>query len=719
MIRRHVPHRECVDDDGGSNSNGPARTNDNPFTISSIHQTLSVSRIDGPISSEECASPSFSAPAVRGAHDGHDLSDHEQQQLLSKQVHIDDKHCPGAISHPQYIRCFMRGCCTTVWGYFQSRRRRKEIDSTIRQRPRLFSVAPRNNRHLFMVAGLIAVICVTLLLRTTKNVIELILWVRQTSILDPTIVPYRDTTMDRQESKLGKHCEYQQKRQQWYCQECYYQEAMTRSVGIRAPSDTSSSKDRMVCKQLHERDPTCPSFPRHEWDSLFFTRVASTTLSNPLEETNAAMTSNTGAVLSLRTLNFYRKYFHTQPDCTVTECWEHCHPEAPCRTISYVTSPMQQRSYRCREMYGLGQSLNRIFTVYVNQTGENRATTEHTLMDYAIQHFNVSGIELRRIDDHSQACLVLVEPGQYGSADELYNSEHWRASQNGQNHFIWKYSRIGWDRLGGMYGDVPFSTSFSVGKAAVAAESLTRAHMRPQYDMVLPLERKWGRPVAPSQVDVHRPRTHLLSFRGRIFYYQHPYFQHRWLAYQYWDRSFDAKDHNISSQDVVIDVECVHINRWDISKKTVVHPYQSSSSSYEDMMWNSVFGFAPGGSAVGSFRFGEILSTGGIPVVVGVDFVPPLAPEVDWSSCVVYVTESRIIDLPSILRSIPESEVRQRQTACWHLFHSVYGDRRYPADLSSDGLWRGDDRVTFTLAMELWALRVFNSILTARVASMT
>jgi hypothetical protein len=121
-------------------------------------------------------------------------------------------------------------------------------------------------------------------------------------------------------------------------------------------------------------------------------------------------------------------------------------------------------------------------------------------------------------------------------------------------------------------------------------------------------------------------------------------------------------------------------------------------------MWESTFGFAPGGSGVGSYRFGEILSTGGIPVVTH-DLVLPLAPEMDWSDCVVRVSEARIVDLPRRLRSMPAEEVRNRQRRCWHLFQSVLGDKRL-----EEGKWTSDERVTFARSMEIWSVRVSHAL---------
>lgn len=254
-----------------------------------------------------------------------------------------------------------------------------------------------------------------------------------------------------------------------------------------------------------------------------------------------------------------------------------------------------------------------------------------------------------------------------------------------------------------MTADAPFPL-FHVGAAAVASESLTLAHIRLQYDMTLPLGRNWGRPTPLHQVDIHRPRQWLVSFRGRIQNTGHPYYQHRWLAAEYWEEA----------PDVGVDVECKRTKWWSTDGEKITEKnYSLPSSAYEDMLWNSTFGFARGGSGVGSYRFGEILWVGGIPVVTQ-DFVSPLSPEVDWSGCVVRISEARIIDLPRILREFSSQDVMERQRVCWRLSKTILGEKQV------GDVWRDDERVVFTKALEIWAIRISNALVMAkRMSSIT
>ena len=156
---------------------------------------------------------------------------------------------------------------------------------------------------------------------------------------------------------------------------------------------------------------------------------------------------------------------------------------------------------------------------------------------------------------------------------------------------------------------------------------------------------------------------------------------------------------------MIVDVQCKRRKLFGGGEKVVVKPYHLPASSYDDMILNSTFGFSPGGSSVGSYRFGEILSTGGIPVVTH-DVVPPLHPDVNWNDCIYRVSEAQIVDLPRLLRLVSAAEVKERQQACWQLFQNVFGDRKE----EGGGKWQGDERVTFTKALQVWALRVANAL---------
>lgn len=492
------------------------------------------------------------------------------------------------------------------------------------------------------------------------------------------------TQMD--DLRIGKSCLYTTQNG-WKCQSCTESPptaATTLSRGY--PTSTPTAK----CQILKPKG-ICKSFVRNDWD----TSSKSVSQHDPF---------NAAADVKYRTLSHAGRYtYYSQPQCTVTnkECFdlERCRHRQQLDTVNETT--IHDTHY--------GETLHTApLAVYVNMTNSQHIS----LLDRAIEHSVI-----RLVEDYRDACLILVFPTSYDTAHALYSAEHWQsdAGHEGRNHLIFNMSRFQFNRTKRLKSDAPISL-FHVGFSAVASDSLTTSVFRSGYDQALPLNRHWGRrgfntwssnktfdaasapPAVDSRndlkLDLHRPRRWMLSFRGTIKDMPHPYYQHRWLAMEYWDTS---------KNDVFVDVQCVECFVFGAFARTV-KDYYHSAQIYDSLMWESTFGFAPGGSGVGSYRFAEILSTGGIPVVTP-DLILPLAPEVDWSGCIVQVTETRIIDLPRLLREMTLTEIQHRQRRCWQLFQTIIGDKEH-----SEGLFVSDEQVTFEKSMQIWTERTQNAI---------
>jgi len=435
-----------------------------------------------------------------------------------------------------------------------------------------------------------------------------------------------------------KSCVY--KRNRWHCQDC-------------GPSGSS-------CVKLRPVDNSCPGFP-----------------TAPLP--SATITAN-----NIRTLSFMH---HTQEqyDCaTVKDCWD------------------LSRCTRLREEQP-------VLTIYVNISNHNANAVPSWLEQFldanriiTVKDDNRS-VALLRVDHPRDACLIIVTPGMYSSLEDYQSSLSYYFSASNinekkpaQNHVLWDAPRLHYPdpKTGFRFtSDAPF-VNFVTGMASLVSESLTAATIRPNFDLAVPLRRKFARTgIAPDELQLHRPRPHLVSFRGSIRAEGHPYYQYRWLAGTHWEKA----------DDVVVDVNCRRKVFGSAKKMVMISPYQAQDNGkwggvYSDCLYNSTFGFAPGGSGVGSYRFGEILSMGGIPVVTP-EFVPPLA--YDWSGCLVTVSPERIIDLPRRLRAMDAKEVESRQRECWRLHNLVFGDV-----VNEQGEWRSDPTVTFHRAMQVYALRL-------------
>lgn len=347
------------------------------------------------------------------------------------------------------------------------------------------------------------------------------------------------------------------------------------------------------------------------------------------------------------------------------------------RELGAVSLYLKQPLCTLGKCFDLSKCDPQVLTIYANKT-ESSSSSGSDLIDYAVNH---SSVNLTRVSHPDQACLSVTFPDTYATAEELYSADHWSSSnRQGRNNLLWDMGNF---RLSPWTGDHAFQ-QFHCEYAAVASQSLTGPIARVGYDQVLPLVRKWGRRTAPSQVKIHRPRRWLVSFRGDIQHKGIPYYHHRWLASEYWE----------SSDDVFVDVQCR--KHHEIYKE-----YEHPSTIYEEIMWNSTFGFCPGGAGVSSYRLGEYLSTGTIPVVVG-DIVAPFAPEIDWSGCWIKVPEARVVDVPRILGEISSQEIRRRQKRCWHLHEMIWGERQ----LLDNKRWVDEPGVTFTRGMEIWGIRI-------------
>lgn len=185
----------------------------------------------------------------------------------------------------------------------------------------------------------------------------------------------------------------------------------------------------------------------------------------------------------------------------------------------------------------------------------------------------------------SDACLLVLGIHSFSSPDDIWKDLHWNS---GQNHFVFNDPNY-W--VFGSHGDRPFNDKLSFGMAAVTHTSMDDAYNREGYDIPLALPAKKKPREWFKQMDIHRPRKYLLSFKGNILPWEQRSWQHRWIASEYW---FDEPD-------VHVDTKCKD------SKDEVAEYGNNSPSDYGNLLLNSTFFFCPGGGGVHSFRFAESL----------------------------------------------------------------------------------------------------------------
>lgn len=298
-------------------------------------------------------------------------------------------------------------------------------------------------------------------------------------------------------------------------------------------------------------------------------------------------------------------------------------------------------------------------------------------LDYAVQKFPQ---DVQKVVNPDDACLFVMVFGSYDTPEELTsNSTIWN---HGQNHFIFESARFFDSNVDYPFNMIP-DANFEM--AAVSQSCQDNSYFRVGYDMHIWLFAKWHRPFRYNQLKLHRPRRLLLSFKGNIYPWRELNWQHRWIAAEYW--------HN--EPDVVTDTKCEKDHHYELT----------NPQDYEELLLNSTFVFCPGGG-VNSFRFAEALAADAIPVVTS-DFPAPFEPEIDWSGCLVRVSEARVVNVPQIVRDIPPEEVRERQKKCAILLRKIIGK-----DANNDqGVWSDSTNQHFAISMKVWSIRISTALL--------
>ncbi len=323
--------------------------------------------------------------------------------------------------------------------------------------------------------------------------------------------------------------------------------------------------------------------------------------------------------------------------------------------------------YECWDYSRCADSKVAVFAYGVNSSSAS------ILVDKAVAAFPK---KLQRVHDPKQACLLVVTPQSFDSNNITMLLSH-PAYGDGSNHFIWMSYRAFLQ-----HGDDSFNYRGNYGKASLGTPTLMRSQLRHGHDVPLALPKH----EYSDQLNVNKPeklptlgkRKILLLFKGGAAPWKQLWWQHRYVAAEYWELS----------EDVVADVTC---------KK---RKYQIPTNEYAQLLASSVFTFCPGGGSTNSFRFVEALGMGSIPIVM-TDFVPPFWPDYDWSGCLLQVTEARIVDLPRRVRTISMAEIRQRQERCAELFHLTIGWAR-----DHEGRLVDSEETSFVTAIHVWIWRI-------------
>ena len=173
---------------------------------------------------------------------------------------------------------------------------------------------------------------------------------------------------------------------------------------------------------------------------------------------------------------------------------------------------------------------------------------------------------------------------------------------------------------------------------------------RPHFDVSLPLlNSPWKiasrlKYVDPQEVAA-RPRPILAFFQGKL--------RGDGIARL---AMYKAKLHDPANGFIVAvsDPQPSLMNGWK-SK----YPY-----NYDEMIWKTKFGLAPGGNGLHSFRLGEVMKAGCVPVDIQRfkgQMMLPFEDILDWSKFSFSVGVKEIPGLPALLRGVSDAQFRRMQ----------------------------------------------------------
>eukprot|EP00903_Cladosiphon_okamuranus_P018061 g16622.t1 len=97
-------------------------------------------------------------------------------------------------------------------------------------------------------------------------------------------------------------------------------------------------------------------------------------------------------------------------------------------------------------------------------------------------------------------------------------------------------------------------------------------------------------------------------------------------------------------------------------------------------LMNSTFGLVPAGASPGTYRLGEVMSAGCIPVIVARDFVKPFPEHVDWSAFSFTFSPDEVPTMLQTLRSVPLEELTRMKKKSLHAYWEIYGDPIFEND---------------------------------------
>eukprot|EP01120_Amphizonella_sp_Union-15-10_P017348 TRINITY_DN9607_c0_g1_i1.p1 TRINITY_DN9607_c0_g1~~TRINITY_DN9607_c0_g1_i1.p1 ORF type:complete len:422 (-),score=59.52 TRINITY_DN9607_c0_g1_i1:13-1278(-) len=226
---------------------------------------------------------------------------------------------------------------------------------------------------------------------------------------------------------------------------------------------------------------------------------------------------------------------------------------------------------------------------------------------------------------------------------------HWN---QGYNHLLW----IIWTGWYPHYSPDPY---INTQHAILALSASTDLSYRFGFDISVP-HLKYGVYNSFSSFSVEK--KYLLTFKGKRYVKGNPTGNIRNLLYKIDD-----------GVEILMITTCEHKN-WQkfADQRCKYDNARFKMYDYWDLLYNSTFGLVPAGRRLGTYRFIEVIKAGAIPVLLGDGYVLPFGTVLDWKSACVMLEESRLEDLPNILRNFSEDEISAMRARSQYFYNQYF-----------------------------------------------
>lgn len=272
--------------------------------------------------------------------------------------------------------------------------------------------------------------------------------------------------------------------------------------------------------------------------------------------------------------------------------------------------------------------------------------------------------------DPSQACLFVLSLDTLDrdrlSADYVRNLpariQRLPLWNNGINHVIFNLYSGTWPDY------TEQNLDFDPGMAILAKASMSVSHLRPGFDISIPLfhkrhPEKGGETGKVLANNFPLNKKYLLAFKGKRY------------VHGIGSETRNALFHLHNERDLVMVTTCRHGKSWKDMKdeRCDEDNLEYDRYDYEVLLQNSTFCLVPRGRRLGSFRFLEALQAGCIPVLLSNSWALPFAQVIDWNKAAIWADERLLLQVPNTVRSVSSTkilELRQQTQILWERYFS-------------------------------------------------